>query len=160
MVRCQLYSTSTQSNNLLRDEFGLLQQLPVHLGGGVEGETAVGVGAELAEHLAHVLDQPQPQLDHADYLRRLGDCLIFLLIMMKNMSKANQINTTAYFSTTFTYDTALPSEAIKAVHALVLVTSLTPDTGDPMSHASPSRAGTRCWVLMVGGHGSYKGHMS
>ena len=102
MVRCQLYSTSTQSNNLLRDEFGLLQQLPVRLGGGVEGETAVGVGAELAEHLAHVLDQPQPQLDHADYLRRLGDCLIFLLIMMKNMSKANQINTTAYFSTTFT----------------------------------------------------------
>ena len=49
---------------------------------------------------------------------------------------------------------------IKAVHALVLVTSLTPDTGDPTSQASPSRAGTRCRVLMVGGHSSYKGHMS
>ena len=161
MVRCQLYKISPQSSDLLWDEFGLLQQLPVHLGGGVEGEAAVGVGAELAEHLAHILDQPQPQLDHADYLSRLGDCLTFLLTLMKNISKANQINKTAYFSTTFTYtDTELLSKSNKSCIVHVLVTSLTPDTGDPTSQASPSRAGTRCTVLMVGGHSSYKGHMS
>ena len=80
---------------------------------------------------------------------------------MKNISKANQINTTAYllFNNIYIRHSATPV-AIKAAQALVLVTSLTPDTGDPMSQASPSRAGTRCWVLMVGGHGSYKGHMS
>ena len=50
--------TLLQQVHLLGDEPGLLQQLPVQLGPGVNGDAAVP-GAELLPDLVHVLDQAQ-----------------------------------------------------------------------------------------------------